>query len=288
MNPNGQRLLDILFDSNEEICITPNKFGYMSIPLSEIYSNSFILSPQTEKQRPVMCRPEDIMLVSINPIKGARRDENVTAYRSFMVELDSGNLSEQFQYVKNKNMPYSVCVFSGGKSLHFGITLTKPLPSYEVWHFYAEWILSVMDKADQQTKNPSRGIRMAGNFRDGNEMKLIDVNERIELETLTNWLSKHPELAPKPQEKRQIVDTDVDLLALPSWVQAELELGIDTSKGRNNRWFAIAYECGLLGWNEDDTISILGMYFEEERDFTKREWETAIKSGIRKVKVQYG
>jgi hypothetical protein len=284
MNPSGQKLLDILFEPDEQVCVSPDGYGWMSIPLSEIAMGSFVLKPQTEKMQPRFCTADDILLVAINPINGARRDENVTAYRTFMVELDDGDLGEQFRYVKDMKMPYSVCVFSGGKSLHFAITLSKPLPSYNIWRHYAEWILAVMMRADQQTKNPSRSIRMAGNYRNGNEMRMIDVKGRIDLEELTTWLSQYPGLAPQKPERSIPSDKPLDILNLPEWAQNELEFGIDRSKGRNNRWFAIGLQCGLLGWTEDDTIAVLSGFFQEERDFTRREWETAVKSGVKKAR----
>jgi hypothetical protein len=284
MNPSGQKLLDILFEPDEQVCVSPDGYGWMSIPLSEIAMGSFVLKPQTEKMQPRFCTADDILLVAINPINGARRDENVTAYRTFMVELDDGDLGEQFRYVKDMKMPYSVCVFSGGKSLHFAITLSKPLPSYNIWRHYAEWILAVMMRADQQTKNPSRSIRMAGNYRNGNEMRMIDVKGRIDLEELTTWLSQYPGLAPRKPERSIPSDKPLDILNLPEWAQNELEFGIDRSKGRNNRWFAIGLQCGLLGRTEDDTIAVLSGFFQEERDFTRREWETAVKSGVKKAR----
>lgn len=284
MNPDGQKLLDLLFEPDEEVCISPDEFGYQSVPLSEIALGSFVLKPQTDKQIMRYATAADVVLVAINPIKGARRDDNVTAYRTFMVELDEGELDEQFKYVKSMKMPYSVCVFSGGKSLHFAITLTESLPSESIWRYYAEWILNIMDRADQQTKNPSRGIRMAGNLRDGKEMRLVDMKTRISREDLVVWLSQYEGF--KPQEKRErVIDKDLPpvLEFLPEWVQNELIMGLDTSKGRNNRWFSIAMQCGLQGWDEDATIDLLEQFFQEENDFTRREWLTAVKSGINKA-----
>jgi hypothetical protein len=289
MNESGLKLLNLLFNNEESICVSPDEYGYKSIPLQEMLLGSFVLLPSTEKQRPVFCNPQDIKLVAINPIQGSRNDGNVTAFRSFLVELDDGPLSEQFEYVKAMGMPYSACVFSGGKSLHFAITLDKDLPSYEVWRFYAEWILGSLPKADQQTKNPSRSIRMAGNMRGDSEMKLINIGSRISLETLVAWLSQFDGAMPRPQEK-PVYDPDSlpDIDTLPEWVREELVNGIDTSKGRNNRWYSIAYECSLRNWSQDDTISLLEVFFQPERDFGRKEWEIAIKSGVSSARKKLG
>ena len=87
MNPSGQKLLDILFEPDEQVCVSPDDYGWMSIPLSEIAMGSFVLKPQTDKTQPRFCTQDDILLVAINPINGARNDNNVTAYRTFMVEI---------------------------------------------------------------------------------------------------------------------------------------------------------------------------------------------------------
>lgn len=284
MTESGQKLLGLLFKDGEEVCVSPDSFGYQSIPLSELSLGSFVLSAQTEKQQPRFCNFSDIVLVAMNPVKGPRKDENVTAFRTFMVELDEGDLGEQFEYVKGKGLPYSACVFSGGKSLHYAITLDQDLPTYKIWRFYAEWILKVMERADQQTKNPTRSIRMAGNMRDGAEMKMVDFKGPIALDDLKNWLSKYLALMPVEREKAVINTEAPELEMLPEWVKNELTMGIDTSKGRNNRWFAIAYECGLHGWDEDGTVDALGFFFQEEHDFSKREWMNTVRSGVKKAR----
>ena len=131
----------------------------------DIAKKNKLKSANPEKVDDIFCSFEMINMLAINPIEGFRRDKNVTAFRSFLVELDDGKLSEQMKYVKNKNMPYSACVFSGGKSLHFVITLEEPLPSLNLYKQISKWILNVMDKADSQTSNPSRSVRFPGNLR---------------------------------------------------------------------------------------------------------------------------
>jgi hypothetical protein len=283
----GKRFLDLLFDDDEEICVSPNQFGYESIPKKEMLMGSLYLEPNNPaKQGSVICSPSDIQLVSINPIKGKRNDENVSAFRSFLVEMDTGNAKEQFDYINEYQLPYSACVYSGGKSLHFAVTLSEDLPSEKVWRFYDQWILNIISQADQVAKNPSRGMRMAGNIRKetGKQMKLIQTRKRIPLEDLKAWLSRFKELEPKEVEKNTITQVPEDVSFLPNWVQNDLIYGIDASKGRNNRWFSIAFVCGLHGWDEDATIGILRQFFAEERDFTVREWEMAVKSGVRTAK----
>lgn len=282
MHKDAEKLVELLFDEDEEICVSIDKYAYRSVSQNDIRMGSFELISNDGSKRNFVS-PSSISLLSVNPIKGERNDENCTALRTFMVELDDMGLKDQYAYVKDMKMPYSACVFSGGKSLHYAITLTTPLPSIDIYKFLAEWILKVMGKADQATKNPSRGIRFPGTIRDGKEQKLLEIRSRIDLEVLQSWLNEYPALKPEFTKKEFSAPQEADLVLLPKWVQEELSLGIDSSKGRNNRWFAIAYECSLKGFSEDDTIALLGNFFSEDRDFKRREWLTTVKSGIKKA-----
>ena len=105
------KVLDLFFKPNETICVSHNDYGYHSVEQNSLSGTIEQISPKEDRD-PEYITEKDICLMAINPINGFRRDENVTAYRSFMVELDDGPLSEQMEYVKNSGLPYSVCVFS--------------------------------------------------------------------------------------------------------------------------------------------------------------------------------
>ena len=200
--------------------------------------------------------------------------------------MDDDTLPKQLKYVKDMEMPYSACVYSGSKSLHFAITLDQDLPSYEIYYYYATWILNVMDKADKNTKNPSRSIRMAGAMREtGREQKLVQIFDRISLSTLNAWLSNFEKMRPKNffAEKREKVERPESGRAdlIPTWVMFELDNGIDTSRGRNSRWFQLASEFGKAGFSEEETVNFLDEYFTPEYDFKKAEWLIAVRSGVK-------
>jgi hypothetical protein len=282
IDPGAEKLIDLLFKEGEEVCVSPTKYAFRSIKQEDLRMGSFELT-SNDGQSGLYCNPSDIKLMAINPIKGPREDANCTAFRSFMVEMDDGSLREQYAYVSAMRMPYSAVVFSGGKSLHFIVTLTEDLPSLDTYNFVATWILKIMEKADQSTKNPSRSVRFPGTMRDGKQQKLLEIKSKVTFSELTHWLNKFPGHKPVIQKKTVASPKEADLLLLPEWVQNELTFGIDETKGRNNRWFAIAYECGLQGFSEDDTIIMLEYFFNEDRDFKRREWLTTIRSGLRKA-----
>jgi hypothetical protein len=289
----GKKLLDTLFNDGEEICCSHDEFGYASVPIDSLsYEVVELLSPNPSKGALVITT-RDIKLVALNPIKGWRRDEFVTAHRNFLVELDDGPLADQFDYVKKMKLPYSACVFSGGKSLHFAVCLQDALPSYELYYYYANWILNVMSKADPMTKNPSRSIRMPGAIRDGREQKLVDLRARITLDDLNAWLSAYKGFRPEgfgvePKRRQQISDDTNKAELLPRWVGYKLKEGIDRSRGRNVEWFKIASEFGKAGYSLEEAVEIMETSFVSEYDFKRPEWMSTVRSGLKNGKRKAG
>ena len=104
-----EKLLNLLFNRGETFCVSPNKLGYHSIHSDEFWNGEFKLIPPEDAYdpTPMWSTAKDIQLVALNPINGLRRDENVTAFRSFLVELDDGSLKDQYEYSTNDlNLAY--------------------------------------------------------------------------------------------------------------------------------------------------------------------------------------
>lgn len=274
--------LDLLFDSNESVCVTPNKYAYYSVTLEQFKSGNITLV--NKKKDSYNYKSSAMELISINPINGWREDSNVTSFRTFLVEIDNGSLQDQLNYILTLNMPYSACVFSGSKSLHFAIVLEKPFESLSTYKYVAEWILNIVKKADQNTKNPSRGIRIPGAIRSSTkkEQKLVDLKRRISMDELNAWLSNFEELRPKPIDEE--VEMITDLGFVPIWVVKKLEEGIHNKGSRNSTWHIIANRIAEAGLNEEEAISVLSGYYEEQDDFPKKEWEYVIRNTVRKYR----
>jgi len=287
MNKSTAIMLKTLFNPGEQICVSPNKLAYHSLDQSEL-SKPFTLIPPPDSynKEPLLTTLSQIQTIAINPIVGFRRDENVKAFRNFLVELDDGALAEQFNYIKSLEMPYSLCIFSGSKSLHFGISLDEDLPDEHTYRMFSEWILNIVNKADQKTKNPSRGIRFAGNTRNetGHEMALLKHNERVRFGDLTEWLSRYPDANPVNdmiKDNQQITYT-VD--GIPEWVIKKLETGdVGSSSGRNNEWFNIFIALSKAGLSLEGMIEWVKEYFTPDRDFTAREWEGIAKKAYKTI-----
>ena len=293
MNESGKQLLNLMFRPGESICVSYNKFGYHSLPLEKILADDPVTLIPTEEsceKRGITWEegyekrfPNEMSLVSLNPIKGFRNDQNCTAFRNFLVEVDYGSLKEQLEYIKRMGLPYSACIFSGNKSLHFLVSLKEDVPNEKIWRMLAEWILNIVTLADDKTKNPSRGIRVPGVWREPKKLqRLVEIGPAISQKQLMAWLLKHPAAKPAKQEKRAPSGTR-DFSKVKQWAKAALINGIDARKGRSNQWYAIAYEFGLAGYSEDDTIEMLSQYFTPERTFKEKEWLTTIKSAFKHV-----
>lgn len=292
ISDSGRKLLEILFDEGEEVCVSHDDYGYHSVPIDHLdYETLDLKAPPEGQLQDTVINTSEIKLVAINPIKGFRRDENVTSFRNFLVEIDTGTSKDQLDYVWKMGLPYSVCVFSGNKSLHFAVCLDAPLPSYKLYYYYATWILKVMSKADDKTKNPSRSIRFAGNMRNGKEQKLVHLKTRVSLDTLNAWLSQFPGHRPTDFDetpKNPSKDVVENSRLIPSWVWNELKYGIDKTGGRNVQWFKIASEFGKAGFEVEEAIAILEQSFVSEYDFKRSEWVSTVKSGIKNGRRKAG
>lgn len=297
MHESGKKLLNLMFRPGETVCVSHNKFGYHSIPLEEILNKDTVtLVPTVEscEKRNIEWGPDtfehkktdELLLVALNPIKGYREDINATAYRNFLIEIDTGPLAQQLAYAKQLEIPYSAVVFSGNKSLHFLVSLDQDLPSYDVYYHLAEWTLKIVTLADQMTKNPSRSIRIPGAEREpGKRQGLVDYRGPVSLKDFSNWLAKHPEAKPIVEKKRTVSE-HFDFKNMRYWVKQRLVNGLDPSKGRNIQWYAIACEFALAGYSYDGTMEILEGYFTPEKDFTRKEWRITIKSAFKNMRAR--
>jgi hypothetical protein len=293
MHKDGLQLLNLMFRPGETVCISPNQFGYYSIPLEEISTGEITLIPTPESaiKRNIKweesferCDTNKLLLVALNPIYGFRNDANCIAFRNFLVEMDFGSNEEQLKYIKSIGLPYSAITFSGNKSLHVLVSLDTDIPNEKIYRKWAEWALAIANMADPNTKNPSRSIRIPGALREPGKLQaLVEYKGPTKISDFHRWLQSHPEAEPKEREKHPISDSEAIFEKMPEWIGQALLNGLDPSKGRNKQWFSIACEFALAGFPEDVTMDILAGFFAPERDFKEREWKTAIISGFKHI-----
>lgn len=289
MHETGEKILRLMFKPNETVCVSYNKFGYHSIPLENAINGPVVLVPTADslakrkltlEQGIERVPNENIVLCALNPIYGFREDLNCTAFRNFLVEMDTGDSSQQLAYVKKLEMPYSAAIFSGNKSIHFLISLDTDLPSEKAYRVFSEWILNIVTLADQNTKNPSRSIRVPGAFREpGKQQLLKEYHGSIKITDMVNWLKKYPNGKPKEKERQKISDKPY-FDNMKNWIIEMLYNGIQPPN-RNKKWFTVGVEFAINGYQEEDALEKLRPYLNEERDFKEREWETTIRSAYK-------
>ena len=276
-----KRLLDLMFDPEDEVCPSSDKWAYHSMPITSILSGEVKLVSPNQKVPVKTVSTENLILLAINAIKGFRNDSNVTVYRSFLWEVDVGSLASQMAYTGSLGLPTSAAIYSGNKSIHFITTLDTPIDE-KTYRILYQWALNIGTLYDPNCKNPSRSIRIPGSIRPetGKEQKLIEIKGRIKLDDFLAWLNQYPDLRPKEREKK-ILTEEQDYEKLSPWAKSQLKNGIDFSRGRNQTWFAIACDLYQSGHDEEAVVDILEQYFVEEHDFKHKEFLIAIGSACK-------
>lgn len=284
MHENGKKLLSLMFKEGETVCVSNAKYSYHSLSLENILDNRVVLLSPNPSAPIRKADSSELIFVALNPIKGFREDANCTSFRNFLIEIDTGPLAQQLDFIKKLGMPYSAAVFSGNKSIHFLISLSEDLPNIKIYKKMGKWILNIITLADQNTFYPSISIRIPEAVRSetGKAQQLVDFKGKVSISELSAWLAKHPSAKPKEYVKKPLSEVP-DFDRISPWVIKKLRHGLDKNVGRNKQWFSIAANFAQAGYDEDDIISILSKYFQEESDFEEKEFLTAIASGYRHI-----
>lgn len=195
-----------------------------------------------------------------------RADINVSTYRNILIEIDNIHVTEQAKHMHTIELPYSTCVYSGGKSFHWIISLKEPLTTRTEYNRLVARVYQAVgrDLVDPACKNPSRFSRVPGHFRadKNNVQDLIAINGRIDNEHLEKWLISRN--APKieaselleditymrPRAKRQIS-------SLSGATKNFLQVGAMLDAGWNIQLFKAAADLCRNGWDIDGARDML-------------------------------
>ena len=141
--------------------------------------------------------------ISLNPvsqqIKGkAPTDSEVTDYRHALVEADDLSQDEQWQQLRELNLPILAVVWSGGKSLHIIVKIDAG-NDFKLYRERIAKLYAFLEQkgfpADRANKNPSRLTRLPGVRREGDMQYLVSGSwgypdwqsfEKVELSARTN------------------------------------------------------------------------------------------------------
>jgi hypothetical protein len=214
----------------------------------------------------------------INPIRPGktRSIDGVKLFRNFMFEIDNdmdGNtvpLEKQKEIVTAAQLPWSTCIYSGGKSLHWIVSLEEPVGDaveYRIWWLMMESILNSKAKAmglnlkfDGNVKDPSRFSRAAGAVRiDRKQIQTLQgVRGRQANAAVIKWFTANAvtfeEFTPKPTEYEiGQINQDADDVEKFEFVKNILMKAQPYEQGNKNTWqFVFSRLCRRCGISEAD------------------------------------
>lgn len=137
--------------------------------------------------------------IGINEFKpeSTRSDDNVACFRNFLIEIDKIPLVDQANYIEEIKMPFTAAVFSGGKSIHYIISLEDECKTIEEYRELASFLIDdVVTLADKSNKNPSRFTRTPGFIRPdtGREQEILELRKRVTEEELLTFLEPYSKI----------------------------------------------------------------------------------------------
>lgn len=248
------KFLNTIFDNSDLTCFA---FDTFEVAID-------VVDPDKRLSRPTP-------FFSINALTGRRSDANVEKHRTFLLEFDNIPLDEQFRLMQYSGYEYTAAVYSGGKSIHFFITLENPVSADE-YASIAKRLHLAFPAADKTTKNPSRLARLPGVIRPdtGKEQILMQLYGRINNEHL---LKRLPELSVESKEKS---DHGQFISATLLYAQYNPEKAMQQLKieGRNSFFFWLGQrllETGLSKAERREYIESAYSRLENKEDFKLRE-----------------
>lgn len=275
MNKTAQDFFDVLFNKDEWTCFGENKYANATFPISKGYQSSD-------------------EFFSINPHQGrsTRAIKNVIAFRNFLFEIDEDSqkrpvpLDVQREIIKSSQLPISACTFSGGKSLHWIVSLMEPMQDYEEYTAVWKSIFDILNKTatdlgyelkfDSSVKDASRFSRVPNSLRMNTKkiQELKGVRGRIQNDLLFNWMETNG----KPWQD-YMTSYDVDTINeynLDSTVEERVEWILKYNMknmeyvhgNKNNYQFTLARLLRATGLTQSEVLSVFNSKFDrvDERD----------------------
>jgi hypothetical protein len=208
--------------------------------------------------------------------KPRRAKCNVTKFRNIMIEQDSCPIPDQKAHIKAVRFPYSTCVYSGGKSLHFIVSLETPLANETEYRCWWKAIFKIFSdngaSLDPATVNPACFSRCPNAFREdkGQTQHLLKLNSRVKNSDMMAWFASH---GVNPSDFRpQVVYEDIAAadLRLPSTATDAQRFEVAKAfmkddacvKGNiNNFQFKIACVCKAVGLSETTATEFIRQHF---------------------------
>ncbi len=147
--------------------------------------------------------PEAGAWIRFNPLDGKGvKNENVTEFRYALVESDTMDIEKQNAIMRELDLPISVLVYSGSKSLHAIVRVDAA--NYDEYRKRVDYLYEICRKnginVDNQNRNPSRLSRLPGVERNGKKQFIVDTNiGKASWEEWQNWIEDVNDDLPDPE-----------------------------------------------------------------------------------------
>lgn len=259
------QFLSVLFRSGEFTCYSKRASGTTIFPVESppAWVQFFSINP--------MYGHHDVE-GQADPGDGRRADANCTAYRNILIECDTIPLEEQIPYIEGSGVPWSTCVYSGGKSFHFIVSLEQGYETREQYEHAVYWMHSILTKADHSTKNPSRLSRFPEVLRVDKDQyqELMEIRGRTTREQFDGWLARFPDSEPvkyDPTAAGALQQGEVGYMSRRT--RKFLMEGAPAGE-RNASLYLAARDLLQQGWSEELAIPMLLDSLRNTNDFDER------------------
>lgn len=120
-----------------------------------------------------------------------RRKDNVAQFHTWCIEFDEMAIDQQRELWAQSDMPFTLLVFSGNKSLHCYIRTAESVDA-ETWQQIANALKRIYPEADTRVLTDcARLTRLPEGLRGDVCQKVETTKERIPLQSLTEWIEAH-------------------------------------------------------------------------------------------------
>jgi hypothetical protein len=118
----------------------------------------------------------------------------VICLRNFLIEIDKIPLVQQAEYIEEIKMPFTTAVYSGGKSIHYIISLEEPCKDIKEYRELASFLMDdIIMFVDENNKNPSRLSRTPDFIRPdtGRKQEILELRKRVTKEEMLTFLEPY-------------------------------------------------------------------------------------------------
>lgn len=206
------KFFEVLFDRDEYIC-RGDMYSTSGSPVfpTESGHEFFTVNPLDPFRDHAHYEKE-----SYEPDKPRRADMNVSSFRNFVFEMDGLPLEEQKALLEATSLPWATVTFSGSKSLHAILSLSRPLEAQvhtfeglqeykRVWRMITGYIDKIAKEIgvrapdipsviDGSCQNASRFTRYPNSIRPkkGTLQEVLSIGDRMSPESFDDLLTKCP------------------------------------------------------------------------------------------------